>query len=268
MVKDAIGGDAKLVGVAAGASSVLQAIFLLPINSVQTRMQAGGLPLHGTIKVIFNDGFASGLRQLYLALPPTVAMLGMRQALIFGSGAALKKQLPQVWPEWTRDGASMGISAVVCTAFLFPMDTMKTRLQLGRPLPGLCPSQWYQGFWPALSHAVVGRPLWMVMRNGLERNVPDPERLALQYWKHFFCGGLTGTIVTCVVFPMDTLKKRLQASDHAQVSLKSEAKSLFDSGGFRRFYTGISVKLTMNFAQGAVFNVLFVACRRFLETCL
>mmetsp|Transcript_14670 Transcript_14670/g.28908 ORF Transcript_14670/g.28908 Transcript_14670/m.28908 type:complete len:268 (+) Transcript_14670:88-891(+) len=265
MVKDAIGGDAKTVGIAAGTASVIQATFLLPINSVQTRMQAGGLRLNATLRIIFADGALSGLRQLYLALPPTVAMLGMKQGLIFGSGAELKKQTPQIWPEWARDATSMGISALVCTAFLFPMDTLKTRLQVGKPLPGMCPSQWYRGFVPAVSHAVVGRPVWMVMRNGLERNVPDPQSHSLQYWKHFVCGGLTGTVVTLVVFPLDTLKKLLQTNGQTHVSIRTEVKTLFKSGGIHRFYRGFSVKLAMNFTQGALFNTIFVACNKFIE---
>eukprot|EP00930_Biecheleria_cincta_P078734 TRINITY_DN66312_c0_g1_i1.p1 TRINITY_DN66312_c0_g1~~TRINITY_DN66312_c0_g1_i1.p1 ORF type:complete len:269 (-),score=42.68 TRINITY_DN66312_c0_g1_i1:57-863(-) len=265
MVKDAIGGDAKVVGAAAAASSMLQAVLLLPVNSLQTRMQAGGLGFTGTLKSVFACGSISGFRQLYAALPPTVAMLGMRQGLIFGSGAHLKKQLPGAWPEWTRDITSMGLSAFVCTTFLFPLDTMKTRLQLARPLPSFSPSQWYHGFWPALGHAVIGRPLWLVLRNGLERTVPDPERPSLAYWKHFMCGGLTGTVVCVVVFPLDTLKKRLQASDKAEVSVANEVKTLLGSGGLRRFYSGISVKLFMNFTQGAVFNTIFVVCSRCLQ---
>jgi hypothetical protein len=265
MVKDALGGDAKAVGIAAGTASVIQATCLLPVNSVQTRMQAGGLGFIGTLKIIFEGGALNGLRQLYLALPPTVAMLGMRQGLIFGSGAQLKKRTPQVWPEWARDATSMGLSAFVCTAFLFPMDTLKTRLQVGKPLPGMCPSQWYHGFAPAVSHAVIGRPVWMVMRNSLERRVPDPQSPSLQYWKHFFCGGLTGTTVTLVVFPLDTVKKLLQTSDQTHVSFRSEVNTLFTNGGLRRFYRGLSVKLTMNFTQGALFNTIFVACSNFLQ---
>lgn len=266
MVKDALGGDAKIVGISAGTASMIQATLLLPINSVQTRMQAGGLGFTGTLRIIFQNGGLSGLRQLYLALPPTVAMLGMRQGLIFGSGAELKKQTPEVWPEWARDAISMGLSAFVCTAFLFPMDTLKTRLQVGKPLPGMCPSQWYHGFTPAVSHAVVGRPVWMVMRNSLEQNVPDPEGQTLRYWKHFVCGGLTGTITTLVVFPLDTMKKLLQTSDQMRGSFRTEVRTVFKSGGLHRFYRGLSVKLTMNFTQGALFNTIFVACNKFLES--
>lgn len=95
--------------------------------------------------------------------------------------------------------------------------------------------------------------------------MPDPERPSLAYWKHFICGGLTGTVVCVAVFPLDTVKKRLQASDKAEVSFISEVKTLSGSGGLRRFYRGISVKLFMNFTQGAFFNTIFVAVSKFLD---
>ena len=38
--------------------------------------------------------------------------------------------------------------------------------------------------------------LWVMMRNALERNLPDPVGgSALAYWKHFLCGGLAGVAV-------------------------------------------------------------------------
>ena len=43
-----------------------------------------------------------------------------------------------------------------------------------------------------MSHAIVGRALWVVSRNWLEERIPNPENSTLLYWKHFFCGGATG----------------------------------------------------------------------------
>jgi len=262
MVKDALAGNAKTVGSSAAIASVIQATMLVPVNSIQTRMQASGLGFSATLRQVFEAGALSGFKQLYLALPPTMAMLGLRQGVIFGSGSWLKKQLPPQWPEVARDAASMGISAFFITGVLFPMDTYKTRLQLG--LPGKSPHQFYQGFLPAVSHAVVGRSIWMVTRNGLERNVPDPPSAVLRYWKHLICGGMAGVIVTCVVFPLDTLKKRMQASDGKHLQLRHETRALLAQGGLLRFYRGIQVKLVMNFAQGGLFNSMFVLFNRFL----
>merc|ERR1719277_2337323 len=79
------------------------------------------------------------------------------------------------------------------------------------------------------------------------------------------CGGLTSSIVTGVVFPMETVKKRLQAADGTQRRLLNEVSILLREGGARRFYRGLNVKLSTNFAEGALFNVVFVACSKSIE---
>jgi hypothetical protein len=75
-------------------------------------------------------------------------MVGMRHGLTFGTGARLKQHLPRGWSDPVRDAASMATSALLCTSFLFPMDTVKTRMQLGRDFPKV--AQLYQGFAPAV----------------------------------------------------------------------------------------------------------------------
>merc|ERR1719296_43233 len=176
----------------------------------------------------------------------------------------MKKHMPGNLPEPARDALSMASSALICSGFLFPFDTVKTRLQLQMSMPR--PSQLYRGFLPAVSHSIVGRALWMSMRNVLEGSVPNPEDPRLLYWKHFMCGGATGVCVTVTVFPLDTLKKRLQAPmDARKHTVIGEAKALLAEGGMLRLYRGSAVKITMNFIQGACFNVAFVICRDFLE---
>ena len=133
-------------------------------------------------------------------------------------------------------------SAFICSCFLYPIDTVKTRLQLQMPLPRL--QRVYDGFAPAVSHAIFGRALWMVSRNALEDRVPNPEDPGLLYWKHFCCGGLTGVMVTLSVFPLDTIKKRLQApTDRLPHTAITEARALFAEDGVLRFYRGAQIKV-------------------------
>lgn len=261
---DALAGDPKIVGSAAAMAGALQTTVLLPFNTVQTHMQHKGGRLSATISNIFSRGVLRGTWSLYMAWPPTMAMVGMRQGLIFATGAQMKKHMPPHLPEPARDALSMASSALVCSGFLFPFDTVKTRLQLQMSMPR--PSQMYRGFLPAVTHSVAGRALWMSLRNGLESTVPNPESPRMLYWKHFMCGGVTGMLVAASVFPFDTLKKRLQAPmDAEKHTVVGEARALFAEGGISRFYRGAAVKVSMNFMQGACFNVAFVVCRSFLE---
>jgi hypothetical protein len=239
---DALAGDPRVVGAAAAAAGVMQTFVLLPLNTVQTNMQHKGLGFTSTLRTIFALGPRSGAKQLYGALPPTVVMVGMRHGLIFAGGSKLKRQLPVAWPEPARDAVSMASSAFICSCFLYPIDTVKTRLQLQMPLPRL--QRVYDGFAPAVSHAIFGRALWMVSRNALEDRVPNPEDPGLLYWKHFCCGGLTGVMVTLSVFPLDTIKKRLQApTDRLPHTAITEARTLFAEDGVLRFYRGAQIKV-------------------------
>ena len=104
---DALAGNPRLVGAAAGAAGILQTTLLLPVNTVMTNMQIYGRPLIPTLSIIFEGGPLSGMRRLYGAWPPTMMMVGMRQALIFGGGSQLKARLPATWPEPARDALSM-----------------------------------------------------------------------------------------------------------------------------------------------------------------
>jgi len=262
---DALAGDPRIVGSAAACAGILQTTVLLPLNTIQTRMQHKGLRFTSTFQNIFSRGAFRGAIHLYAAWPPTMAMVGMRQGLIFATGSKLKQHMPAGLPEIARDALSMATSALLCSGFLFPMDTVKTRMQLQMALPR--PTELYGGFFPAVSHSIVGRALWMSVRNTLESVVPNPDNQRLVYWKHFMCGGVTGVLVTVTVFPLDTLKKRLQAPvDMKKHTVTGEAQALFVEGGILRFYRGAEVKLFMNFMQGACFNLCFVVCRRALES--
>ena len=125
----------------------MQAALLLPMNTVQTQMQARGLGTMATLRGNFSHGALGGVRSLYRALAPTVGMLGLRQGLKFGSGAIFKQHMPTHWPEAARDASAGALSALTSTSVLFPLDTLKTRWQLGLPSPRA--TELYHGFSPA-----------------------------------------------------------------------------------------------------------------------
>ena len=191
---DALSGDPTRAAVASSVAGMVQASLLLPMNTVQTQMQTRGMSSRDVVRLLFRNGPISGLTNLYRAIAPTVGMLGARQGLKFGAGAVFKARLPPSWPEYARDACAGGLSALTSTTLLFPIDTLKTRWQMNMTSPRL--DQMYQGFRPAASYSAFGMALWVMMRNALERNLPEPiGGSALAYWKHFLCGGLAGVAV-------------------------------------------------------------------------
>ena len=231
------------------------------IRQVQTQVQTGGRGALVTLRSNFEHGVLRGVRNLYGALGPTYAMLGARQALKFGGGAAVKQRLPEEWSEIARDATAGSVSAVTSTTLLYPLDTLKTRWQTGRPSPKL--AQMYNGFGPAVSYSAFGMALWVVTRNALERTLPEPQG-ALEHSKHFVCGGLAGLCVQIPTFPFDTLKKRLQSA-MVRRGILEEVRALLRDGGPMRFYRGFWLKCGFVALNGAVFNTVFVAARKLLR---
>lgn len=166
---DAFSGSPHRAAIASFAAGTVQATMLLPINTIQTQMQARGGGAFTTFLSNFEHGMLNGLRNLYRALGPTVFMLGARQGVKFGSGAFYKQQLPLGWPEMARDAVAGAASACTGTTLLYPLDTLKTRYQLGLPAPLL--SQVYYGFLPAVCYSSSGS-----MPTRLERRLEERVR--------------------------------------------------------------------------------------------
>mmetsp|Transcript_1496 Transcript_1496/g.4519 ORF Transcript_1496/g.4519 Transcript_1496/m.4519 type:complete len:114 (+) Transcript_1496:1-342(+) len=108
--------------------------------------------------------------------------------------------------------------------------------------------------------------IWLCSRNILERTIPDPGRSsALQHWKHFVCGAAAGMIVQIPTYPLDTLKKRMQAVDGPPRSAASELRLLVSTGGLGRLYSGFGVKCAFVALNSAIFNSVYMQCRRLMR---
>ena len=261
---DAFSGDPTRAAAASALAGVVQAGLLLPFNTVQTQMQTRGAGFGATLVSNFKAGALDGMRNLYRAISPTIAMLAARQGLKFGAGASIKAHLPRDWSELRRDAVAGALSAVGATTLLFPLDTTKTRFQTGMAAPSSL-AQAYYGYAPAVSYSAFGMALWICARNSLERSIPDPAGNGPgKYRKHLFTGGMAGILVQVPTFPFDTLKKRLQATDDARGAL-AEARLLFAEGGVVRFYRGFLLKSAFVAVNGAIFNAVYVAMRSLLR---
>ena len=261
---DAFSGDPTRAATASAIAGCVQAMLLLPVNTVQTQMQTRGLGALTTLAGNFSGGGLAGIRALYRAILPTIGMLGARQGLKFGTGSQIKQRLPWHWPEMLKDAIAGASSACLSTTLLFPLDTVKTRYQMNMSTPNIV--EMYRGFQPAVLYSAFGMGLWVVSRNGLERTLTT-ERTGLEgHSKHLITGGLAGVLVQVPTFPFDTLKKRLQASESPTGStVMREARTLISEGGFFRLYRGFPVKCTFVAANGAIFNAVYVWTRKLLR---
>ena len=291
---DAFSGDPTLNAIAGGTAggAVLAALF--PIDTTKTQMQARGTSATTTIKALITS--EAPLRRIYRGLAPAIAEHAANRAMLFGVGAEIKKHVPREWPEPARDMASGAAAAFAKTTMLHPLDTIKCRWQVGLPFYQV--SGLYSGLVPAQLRSSVGMGIWLSSRNQLERSLPDEGRF-WSLFKPFIVGALSSALTDLLTYPLDTLKKRMQAEVvvvHAGgsgggeaaaaaagggggaaalampgtgggggVSLLGSIRRLFAEGGIPRFYTGYGMRFLMIAVNGALFNAAFVAIKSRLE---
>ena len=84
-------------------------------------------------------------------------------------------------------------------------------------------------------------------------------------WRHAICGFLSSTLTDLCTFPLDTLKKNLQAAPGEQRrTIAAEVRRLRSAGGVERFYRGLAPRLLMVGLNGALFNTNLVGLKRIL----
>jgi solute carrier family 25 S-adenosylmethionine transporter 26 len=66
------------------------------------------------------------------------------------------------------------------------------------------------------------------------------------YWTSFIAGGIAGFVVDVALFPIDTIKTRLQSEN-----------GFFKSGGFRGIYKGLSIAASGSVPSAALFFVTY-----------
>ena len=121
----------------------------------------------------------------------------------------------------------------------------------------------YNGVAPAAVRSSVGMAIWLAARNHLERVLPD-DSAAWRASRHFLSGALASVAVDVVTFPLDTLKKNLQAAPGgSRAGVAREAARLLE-GGVARFYRGYVARLALVSLNGALFNAILVSTKRVL----
>jgi hypothetical protein len=217
------------------------------------------------------------LRPVYRGIAPAIAEHALNRSILFGVGSYARRATPESWPDPLRDAVSGAGAALFKTAVLHPADTLKCRWQLGQPRDQL--SGLYQGFAPAALRSSVGMAIWLSSRNALERRLaPAAGEPDARPWRHFISGAASSCLTDLCTFPLDTLKKWLQAAappaargpdgDVGAPTISTAARELLSAGGIRRFYFGYAPRLLMVAINGACFNSVFVATKRVLAPVL
>ncbi|MCJ1396133.1 hypothetical protein MMC18_009022 [Xylographa bjoerkii] len=97
----------------------------------------------------------------------------------------------------------------------------------------------------------------------------DPR--ALRPWTQFFAAGMGGMISQFCIYPLDTLKFRVQNETvkgglHGNALILSTARKMLSKHGFRSFYRGLPMGLVGMFPYSAIDLTTFEYLKRFITT--
>jgi len=256
--------DARVDFLAGGFAGMTVRACLFPLDTVKTNMQRSGASATATLRALVPSTAATAA--LYRGIVPALVEIGVNRGALMGVSTGIKRMLPGDLPEMARDASAGFAAGMLKTGVLHPLDTLTCRGQVGRaqwallwPNPQL--AALYSGIGPAVARSASGMAIWLSTRNGLERSAP--ESLQSTPWRRDWLIGMTSTAITDVcTFPLDTLKKNLQADGGSALSL---LRRLVGDGGVLRLYRGYGPRLLMQAVNGGLWNWTYVRGREALS---
>lgn len=230
-----------------------------PIDTIKTNMQRSGTGLIAVVRSLRSS--PSTVAALYRGITPAVMEIGVNRGLLMSVSTAIKDQLPGGLSEVERDATAGLVSGIIKTSVLHPLDTLTCRGQVGRaqldliwPRPQV--AVLYGGLSPAIMRSAGGMAIWLSVRNSLERRAHIIDSLQGSPWLRDWLVGMASSAFTDLcTFPLDTLKKNLQADGGNVLVL---ARRLVVDGGFFRLYHGYSPRLLIVALQGGLWNFIYV----------
>ena len=251
--------------VAGAVAGCLMRSTLFPIDTIKTNMQRSGTGLVATVRSLLLS--PSAVAALYRGLTPAVLEIGVNRGALMSVSTAIKERLPADWSDVSRDATAGLVAGGLKTVVLHPLDTLTCRGQVGRaqlaliwPQPQV--SVLYGGLSPAILRSAGGMGIWLSIRNSLERKANSIESLQGAPWLRDWMVGMASTASTDLcTFPLDTLKKNLQADGGSVVVL---TRRLLVDGGFLRLYHGYAPRLVIVSVQGGLWNFIYVRVQEHL----
>ncbi|KAG0232793.1 hypothetical protein BGW41_001727 [Actinomortierella wolfii] len=141
-------------------------------------------------------------------------------------------------PTWLQCMMAGGLAGTAVDTALFPLDTLKTRLQ---SKAGFAASGGFRGVYSGLTSAVVGSApgasmffvTYETLKTALRKVMPEPQQEPLIH----MMSASGGEIAACFVrVPTEVIKQRMQTKQFATTS--GAVRAVIQNEGFRGFYRG------------------------------
>lgn len=253
-----------------------------PFDLVKVRLQTAAAGQYtGALDVVKRTVAQDGLRGLYRGVAAPLVGVTPMFAISFW-GYDVGKQIVSAVSSPAGPNGELSIaqisaagffSAIPTTAVAAPFERVKVILQLQgqqKPVaPGAEPPKQFKGAFDVVSHLYKEGGLRSVFKGSvatLARDGPGsalyfatyeylkvlltPEGESMSLGAISFAGGMAGVAMWVPVFPIDTIKSRLQSSTTSQ-SIGQVTSAIYKSGGLKAFFPGIGPALARSFPANA-----------------
>lgn len=237
-------------GVLFGATTVIVGH---PFDTIKTRMQADSVYQNLTTRGVAIDIYKTqGIRGFYSGFfPPFIGSSIFRsiQFAAYGFTVASFRDEDSLLRRTKIAGVEArvilgGIVSGTCRAVIeSPLDFLKTQKQVRSNLSVMSFAQLYKGFTATLGRNILLMTTFFAV---IDR---------LSDWDSFARGGTATTAAWTLVWPLDVVKSRMQASPHARASLTSTIRDVAVNGLlFRGYWAGITRSFIANGASLKVYH--------------
>ena len=237
-------------GVLFGATTVIVGH---PFDTIKTRMQADSVYRNSSTRAVAIDIFkTNGIRGFYSGfVPPLIGSSIFRSIQFAAYGFTVASFRDE--DSWLRKVKLGGVEARVflggivsgtCRAMIeSPLDFLKTQKQVGSIQMQINFSRLYKGFSATLFRNVFLMTTFFAI---IDR---------LSDWDPFVRGGTATTAAWTLVWPLDVVKSRMQASVQTSTSLTSTIQEVAVNGLlYRGYWAGITRSFIANGASLKVYN--------------
>ena len=268
--------------VAGGISAVAGTVVGHPFDTLKVRAQATSTPaLQIGLQMLRADGGVGMMRGLSAALSGYVPL----DIIMFATyGAALRylngrdesaapRSLPSLW----NYAAAGALAGVVYAPISVPVEIVKIRMQLdvGRMGMGQMASRIVrtegvsalaQGMRITLLREVPEHAIWFASFEGFKRALRRADRgeEEMDHFASLFGGGLAGVVAYMAMFPVDTVKTRIQMSA-APTTSADVVRHILATHGLRGFFRGALPVALRSFPENAAMLWVYDAAMHWLE---
>lgn len=238
-------------------------IILHPIDIVRSRTQVGNkLSFPKTVKTILKT---QGFRGLYSGGSIAITANAIAWGLYFKIYNILKNDIfNDKWYTYLASGYFAGIPVLIVTNPLWVIKT-QAALQYGNkidPIRFICKNIYqkdgikgfYRGFQPGVVNCFHGSVQFYTYEN-MKKLFGGNETLKTKsgiFISGFVLGGLSKATSTTVMYPITTIRVRLQDQHKTYFSTKDVIRSIWREFGFKGFYRGLSLQLMLKSPLGSI----------------